>query len=177
LLIKDIIQKFASGEITYIQARAELKKLSLDPDDLEDLEITIERIRDATRTSPQHGSDVEDINHLELLQLLPCVPDQLHDFIMFSTMKAISSGKYPQDVIEMLQETFCLNHLLAAYFFSEAESRVRMKTLNEEEFEAVGQQWATLKQQEAQERVQEMLQSKIARVLMLKKRDEDEDDE
>ena len=152
MTIRDIVKKFTIGEITYSKVVSELKSLNLDGEDYEDVLFTIDKIREVMKNS-EHStmSDPrEDLDHSNL-PFLGFVPNEWCDEIIFETANKISAGTYPDIVVTELQDTYNLSSALAAYFFSEAETRVRLKTLNEEEFEAVGTQWNIMQEEKRKE--------------------------
>jgi hypothetical protein len=145
MTIKDIVKKFTAGEIDYGQAVAEAKHISMSEDDLENVILTLDKIREALRAQSGGGwADNRDTADHSPNILMGFVPNEVHDDLILKTMSQIQEGMYPQLVIENLEETYHLSGSLAAYFFSEAESRVRLKMISEEEFEMIGKQWDIL---------------------------------
>jgi hypothetical protein len=148
MTIKDVIKKFTNGEITYGEAKAEIKSLGLEYEDYEEIVLTLDKIRDVFRnSSPEAMRDDRELLDHSLPMLFGFIPNEFYDEIMFETSEKIRNGDYPPAVLGWLVETFGISQPLAAYFFSEAESRTRLKTLNSEEFDIVGQQWVIMQEQ------------------------------
>jgi hypothetical protein len=181
MTIRDIVKKFTAEELSYVDAIQELKKISLDYDDEEDITLVLQRIRDLIRQDGKNA-DTPLIHNFYDDMSLSFVMNEQHDEIIYAAAEMIQKGSYPQIVINELIDSYNLSGPLAAYFFHEAESRVRLKTLNDEEFEALGRQWSIMRERAMAEALvnhadKMRIMSMIPVIKKLDEADDEEDEE
>jgi len=142
-LIHDLANKMLDGDISYAEAVKELKERYPDTSDdryesLQSAECFLQKIRDKAKVrikEERKPRAEEGIYPLETL------PNEYVWPIMEEVVGMIRSGAYTPDILEHLIFDYGLSDGMAAYFNNEALSMVRMKTLTDEEFVMVGQEY------------------------------------
>jgi hypothetical protein len=106
-------------------------------EDQESALVYLQKVRDKMRIR----TDRQSVDRTEGIYPLECIPSEFFGPLMQETIEAIRKGEYTPDIMDRLMFDYGLSDELAAYFNNEALTLVKMKTLTEEEFVAVGQEY------------------------------------
>jgi hypothetical protein len=142
------MERMIGGEIDYADAKAELRKKWVAEDDpdsdyesLESAETKLAMVADKLKLAKgerKRGVITEDGDEGTSIYPLEVIPTEWAEDLFLEAADMIREGAYSEDIIEKFMLEYGLSYQLAAYFNNEALSEVRMKTLSQEEFIAVG---------------------------------------
>ena len=128
--LRDILNDAIEKNITYPEAKEELKKLKLSQEDFEQYDIMLYKLL----------GDEDKISHAKIYTL-PMIPNEMFATILRDTMKRVRDEQYTPEICQALYETYGISSSLMNYFVNEAIHIVRMNTLAPEEILSIGQSY------------------------------------
>lgn len=135
MTIKKILENFMKGELNYGNARAELKKIGLEYEDLEHYESILDGLRDAFEF--ERGNTTDPMDHQ--FRPLESVPTEIAHEILLEAISLIKQGNYPQEIGSVLYMKYGIGSMLCTYFYNEAFDLVRLYDISEETMQSIGE--------------------------------------
>jgi len=138
--LHSLVNKMLDGELSYTEAVGEVKEkfLGKSDDDFETREsalLFIEKVKDKAKVKINPDRSQRE---REGIYPICAVPNEAITALMLETVEAVRGGEYTPDILERLMYDYGLSEELAMYINNEAVTAVKLKTLTEDEFVAVG---------------------------------------
>jgi len=161
--VKELIDQFVAGKMTFSEAKAKLREMGrhMNYDDFEKVDLCLETLREIREVD--RGVDSDPMDHS--FKPIECVPNEMYLDIFFFCVQKIADGVYPQNLGNMLYDEFGIGSMLATYFYNEALDMVRLNNLTPEQILSIGEEYMRTK-------MAEMLSSGALRIINAGTREE-----
>jgi hypothetical protein len=143
MTIKELIEKFVNGSMTFAEAKKKLRELGqyLDDDEYDKIDLTLETLREIKEVD--RGVDHDTMDHTP--RPLNILMNDFYMDVFFDCVKAISDGVYPHQIGNDLYEDYGINSVLATYFYNEALDMVRLNKLTPDQIKDIGEEYMRVK--------------------------------